>query len=223
MSDPRSRARNLASEYASTDDALGWFDRLYTTAAGDASTIPWADLKPNPHFVDWAETHGLHGDGGRRKALVCGCGLGDDAEALSTIEFDVKAFDISPAAIEWAQKRFAASRVHYIVANVLSPPLDWRKKFDFILEAYTLQVLPPEMQQVAMTSLAQLLAPGGSILLIARGRDDSDPAGQDYRRPLSRADLKTFVESGLREDSFEDFVEDGDPPVRRFRIVYSRA
>jgi SAM-dependent methyltransferase len=223
MSDFRSKARDLASQYASTDDALGWFDRLYTTAGGDAATIPWADLQPNGYFVEWAESHGLSGDDGRRKALVCGCGLGDDAEALSTIGFDVTAFDISPAAIEWAKRRFATSRVSYVVANLLSPPADWIGKFDFILEAYTLQVLPSEMQTAAMKSMARLVAPGGSILLIARGRDEHAPRGLDFRWPLSRVDLKVLKECGLREDSFEDLLEDADPPVRRFRAVYSRA
>ena len=127
MGNARQRVNDLAAEYASRNDALGWFDRLYEVAAGDASTIPWADLAPNSHFVHWAEAHGLNGDDGRRRALVCGCGLGDDAEALSTIGFDVTAFDISAAAIAWAQQRFPQSRVKYVVENLLSPPAEWAR------------------------------------------------------------------------------------------------
>jgi hypothetical protein len=41
-------------------------------------------------------------------------------------------------------------------------------------------------------------------------------------RPLTRAELDQFKERGLREVSFEDFVDDQTPPVRRFHAVYER-
>ncbi|MCC5670705.1 class I SAM-dependent methyltransferase [Nostoc sp. CHAB 5784] len=40
-----------------------------------------------------------------QKALVIGCGLGDDAEAIASLGFEVTAFDISPTAIAWCQER----------------------------------------------------------------------------------------------------------------------
>jgi hypothetical protein len=40
--------------------------------------------------------------------------------------------------------------------------------------------------------------------------------------PLTREELGGFVRAGLEELSFEDFVDDETPPVRRFRAVYHR-
>ena len=52
-----------------------------------------------------------------QKALIIGCGLGDDAEALAKLGFEVTAFDISTSAIAWCQQRFPDSTVNYLVAD----------------------------------------------------------------------------------------------------------
>jgi len=110
--------------------------------------------------------------------LVIGCGLGDDAEELSRRGFDVTAFDVAPTAIVWCRKRFPESPVNYITADILSPRQEWAHTFDFIFEAYTLQSLPDDLQRVAMSNIARMLAPGGCLLVITRGRDDNEaPAG----------------------------------------------
>src|SRR5689334_18900588 len=89
----RARARELAEQYTERGDTLGWFEAFYKEAGGDNEQIPWADLKPNAYFKPWADEVGLKGDG--RKALVVGCGLGDDARFLNDLGFEVSAFDIS--------------------------------------------------------------------------------------------------------------------------------
>ena len=48
------RARALAYEYVSRGEAAGWFEPLYRQAAGDPPAIQRADLRPNPHLVEWA-------------------------------------------------------------------------------------------------------------------------------------------------------------------------
>src|SRR4051812_29493368 len=90
----RERTREIAAEYIERGDALGWFDALYKESAGETGRIPWADLEPNRFLKSWAEGSGLKGNG--RKALVVGCGLGDDAKFLDDLGFKVTAFDISP-------------------------------------------------------------------------------------------------------------------------------
>ncbi|MDP9353879.1 MAG: hypothetical protein M3R02_01090 [Chloroflexota bacterium] len=85
----RDRARALAAESLIRNDPLGWFQPLYAGADGDRAAIPWADLAPNPHLVDWFARTGRRGNGER--ALVVGCGLGDDAEELASQGFDVDA------------------------------------------------------------------------------------------------------------------------------------
>jgi SAM-dependent methyltransferase len=212
--------RRLARESIAQGDAVGWFDALYKGADGRWDQIPWADLSPNPYLVAW-----LASEEGRRcprtPSLVVGCGLGDDAEALASAGFSVTAFDVSATAIEGCHARFPESRVHYAVADALAPPPSWAGGFGLVFESYTLQVLPPPARVAAGRELAQLVAPGGLLLVLCRGRDATDPIGE-LPWPLTREELQAFREHGLSEMSFESFLDDETPPVRRFRALYAR-
>ncbi len=215
----RDRARALAANSLNRDDPLGWFEPLYAGAGGDRTAIPWADWTPNPHVADWFARTGRHGNGER--ALVIGCGLGDDAEDLARRGFDVDAFDISPTAIAWCRRRFPGSLTRYHVTDLLARPATWSAAFGFVLEVYTLQVLPPDLRRSATEQIADAIAPGGTLLVVCRGREpDDDPGRMPW--PLTRADLHEFVNHGLQEQSFEDFFDGEDPPARRFRAVYTR-
>lgn len=155
------------------------------------------------------------------RVLVIGCGLGDDAEVLSRVCSEVVAFDISPTAIAWCQQRFPASEVRYCVEDILCPPSDWQEGFDFVLESYTLQVLPPSVRAEARRKIASFVAPHGRLLVICRGRDDGDDEG-NMPWPLTKEEVQAFADCGLTETQFEDYVDNEKPPVRRFRVEYSR-
>jgi 2-polyprenyl-3-methyl-5-hydroxy-6-metoxy-1,4-benzoquinol methylase len=116
----RARVEEIAREFYKRGDATGWFEALYTEADGDPSKIPWADLEPNPNFAAWLEKHPL--DGAGKKAVVIGCGLGDDAEELARYNFAVTAFDIAPKAIEWAKRIHPDSKVDYQVMDLFNLP-----------------------------------------------------------------------------------------------------
>lgn len=220
MDDKRKAFSLLAGEYLARGDATGWFEALYAKAAGDASVIPWADLTPNEHLIDWL-ARGKLGDS-RGRAMVIGCGLGDDAERLAWLGLDTWAFDISPTSIRWAKQRFPDSPVHYEVADLLALPAKWNHAFDFVLEVYTLQVLPPELSIRAMRAMADLVAPGGRLLVICRGRGEDDPRTTGLHWPPSMADLREFEGAGLETVEAEDFLDRESPPVRRFRVEYRR-
>jgi SAM-dependent methyltransferase len=211
----RKVAREIAQKHLSAGDPLGWFEELYSR--GDTSIIPWVDLMPNPHFVAWLDKHQVSAQG--KRILKVGCGLGDDAEELSLRGFDTTAFDISMAAIEWCHRRFPESKVNYFAADLFEPPSHWIGKFGFVLESYTLQVLPPNLRAEAMARIATFIAPHGTLLVIARGREPTDPEGK-MPWPLTRKELDGFMENGLKEISFEDYVDEEDPPVRRFKVTY---
>ena len=70
-----------------------------------------------------------------------------------------------------------------------------------------------------MRGIAGFVKKGGEILLIARGREENDPEGL-MPWPLTRRELEEFTALGLREKSFEDFLDRESPPVRRFRVSY---
>jgi SAM-dependent methyltransferase len=219
MDSARDNAKHLAKQHLETGRYLDWFEALYTGSGGDVGAIPWAECAVNPGLAAWLERSAVRGSG--RRALVIGCGLGDDAEALAQLGFDVTAFDLAPAAIDWCRRRFPGSRVNHRVANLLEPPEDWSRGFDFVFEAYTLQSLPPDMLPRAIERAADFLAPGGTLLVICRARDAGEPAdGPPW--PLARSDLARFAACGLAESRFEDYMDAENPPVRRFRAQYSR-
>jgi len=216
----RARARELADEFNRKGVPTGWFEPLYQEGEAGKSTVPWANLRPNPRLVEFWNTHPQ--ETARRTALTIGSGLGDDAEQLAAWGLRTTAFDISETAIRASLKRFPNSNVDYVVANLLEPPSRWRRTFNFVFEANTLQVLPAALRPRAIANIAGFLCPGGLLLVIARGREPSDPEGQ-MPWPLIRAELSAFTAAGLEEISFEDFLDledPGDPAVRRFRVLY---
>jgi SAM-dependent methyltransferase len=180
---------------------------------------PGADLTPNPNLVGWSTKQNLVGAG--KTALTIGCGYGDDAEFLAEIGFQVIAFDISPTAIAACKQRFPNTHVSYQVADLLNPPERWMQHYDFVLESYTLQVLPLESRAVAIEKISRFVAPSGELLVIARGREATDPPGA-MPYPLTKTDLEQFEKYGLRCSSFEDYWNNETPPVRRFRVLYQR-
>jgi SAM-dependent methyltransferase len=224
--DPREHVRQLAAEYLERGDQTGWFEALYSEADGNTDIIPWADLEPNKFFKAWAEQRGLKGSG--RKALVVGCGLGDDAHYLHELGFKVTAFDISPTAIEWAKKLYGEMDIRFETADLFQHPTHWRAAgnnrdksggFDFVLEIYTIQPLPMELREKAIYAVASFVAPGGRLVVVCRGRDDNEEAPQ-LPWPLSKKDLSGFTRAGLSQRTFDDFVDDED--TRRFVVEYER-
>ena len=83
---------------AINNDPIGWFDELYDLANRNSSMIPWARMSPNPIMIDWVKENIAGG-----KALIVGCGLGDDAIGLEELGFQVTAFDISEQCINWCR------------------------------------------------------------------------------------------------------------------------
>jgi len=100
----RKRARELAAEFLAKGNPTGWFEALYQEAESGITTVPWADLAPNPHLLDFWQAHPQLS--AHKTAVVVGCGLGDDAEQLIQWGFQTTAFDISETAIRRARQRF---------------------------------------------------------------------------------------------------------------------
>jgi SAM-dependent methyltransferase len=177
------------------------------------------ERRPDPLLVEWLRTFSAAPM--RKRCLVVGCGLGDDAEALASAGFEVTAFDVAPAAIEAVRRRFPRSGVDYLVADILHPPAAWAAAFDLVFDASTLQALPPDTRRAAMRSMATLPAPGGRVLVLCRAREADEPLGEPPW-PLTRDELTVFEEAGLRATSVEIVLDDETPPVRRFRAFFDR-
>lgn len=216
MTEPdRRRARELARESRQRGDPTGWFETLYREAQGDPGAIPWADLAPHPLLEAWLAAHAPPAG---TRAVVVGCGLGDDALALARRGLSVSAFDLSPTAIAWCRARHADAAIEWRVHDLLEPPPPgWAAGFGLVCEAHTLQSLPAELRGRAAAAVAALVAPGGALLVICRARPDGSAEPPDPPWPLSPAELRAwFGAAGLSEESLEERREPGeDPPVAR--------
>ena len=148
-------------------------------------------------------------------ALVVGCGLGDDAELIAGLGYRTLAFDISASAIEAARQRFPRSAVSYRVADLMAAPADWRQAYDLVVESMTLQALPDPPRATAIASLAALVAPGGTLIVFARGRE---PGTVDDGPPwsLTRPEIEAIA-AGQLEVAGIDEVRDSGPSTAAWR------
>ncbi|WDD35987.1 class I SAM-dependent methyltransferase (plasmid) [Nostoc sp. UHCC 0926] len=211
--------QQLATEALEQEQPSAWFEVLYAEAKGDTAKIPWAKLTPHPYLQDWLTNHQPFASG--QKALVIGCGLGDDAEALAHLGFEVTAFDISPTAIAWCQERFPDSTVNYIVADLLAIPPQWHQAFDFVFECRNIQALPLNVRSLIISSVTSVIAPNGTLLLITRVRDtEVEPSGPPWA--LSNSELAQFENLGLCQVEQLVFSESEPLDVKQVRIEYQR-
>ncbi|MBC6481058.1 MAG: class I SAM-dependent methyltransferase [Hormoscilla sp. GM7CHS1pb] len=219
----RQKVRQLSAAAIRRDDPASWFEELYAQARGDYTQVPWAGLTLHPHAQDWFEHYGFP-EGFHdvpRHAVVVGCGLGDDAEALQNWGFQVTAFDISPTAIAWCQQRFPPSSVNYQVADLLCLDSSWHHGFDFVLECRNLQALPLSIRATAIQAVGQLVAEQGTLLAIARLREtEAEPDGPPW--PLSNQELAQLTTQGLTEIRRKMFLVGDDPVVKQLWVEYKR-
>ena len=217
----RARARALAAQAAAAGDETGWFETLYAEAEAGDSVVPWADGDPNPHLIDWAARERLNGSGER--ALVVGCGLGYDAEFLAGLGYAVTGFDVAPTAVERAVRENPGSPVEYVAADLLALPAAWSGAFGLVVEIYTVQPLYGPVRERALAALHGPVAPGGTLLVIARATDDEDPERDPAMMPwaLTRRELD-LAGGPLRPVNVEQFMDDEDPPKLRWRAEFRR-
>src|SRR6478672_6022807 len=170
------------------------FERMYAGAEAGGAKPPWDYGAPRPQLVAWAEAQKLAGGG--REALVVGCGYGADAEYLASLGYRTTGFDFAPTAIAGARRKYPAREVKYLVADVLDLPGEWRRRFDLVVESLTVQSMPPEQHTAAAQSIAALVAPEGTLLVLATTRDErSEVKGPPW--PLTRAELEDFANRDL--------------------------
>ena len=178
------------------DQPSNWFEPLYSSSNKDGEGVPWANMKTHPSFANWLGQNPQDGDG--KLALVVGCGLGDDAIELESLGFNVTAFDVSATAIEYCKKRFPQSKVDFEQADLLEDQSQWQRKFDFVLEIFTVQALPPKYEKELIQNISNFVAPGGQLLVIADvGREQrAFDNGPPWLLTLEHID--SFVSCGLK-------------------------
>lgn len=213
------KIKSLANNALEQENPSSWFEPLYAEAQGNTDQVPWAKNQAHPYLQQWLSTYPPETTG--KSALVIGCGLGDDAELLASLGYQVTAFDISPTAISWCQQRFPQSSVNYLVADLFNLDAHWQNQFDFVFECRTIQALPLNVRSQVVTKIASLVANNGTLLVVTRHRKDHTvPEGPPWA--LSSEELSQFVALGLQEVKCDRFIEGEGVKVEQYRIQYNR-
>ena len=213
------KVKSLAIEARSQQNPSGWFEILYAEARGDSTLVPWAKNMAHPYLQEWLKTN--TSEVKNKSAVVIGCGLGDDAEALANVGYEVTAFDISPTAINWCKQRFPDSSVTYLVADLMDLAPELEQKFDLVYECRNIQALPLEVRTQVIQAIASLVTKDGRLLVITRHREsETIPEGPPWA--LSDIELFKFEQSGLQEINRDYFIMGDEIKVEQLRIEYQR-
>ncbi len=217
LAEVRARLLKLSQTAEAEGEPLRWFEELYSSANRDSDEIPWARMEPHQKMVEWvASNPSVVG-----KALVVGCGLGDDAEWLSVAGFQVTAFDISKSSIDWCNERFPQSKVDYCVADLLTPPEEWNSTFDLIVEIHILQAIPDPIRDEAAIVLPNLLKEGGHLLCIGRLLTERIPGEPAPPWPLTKVWLDGRFHN-LKPCNFNSFINEETPDITRYVASWRR-
>ena len=194
-----------------------WFEPLYAAAEAGEATVPWDSHAASPLLVEW--TAASVSDGRGRRAVVVGCGLGDDAAHIASLGFETVAFDIAPTAVRGARRRFPRSAVEWVVADLLDLPSAWLRAFDLVVEVITVQALPDPPRAAAIAAVSSLVAPGGTLIVVSGARSAGEAVnGPPW--PLTRGEIEAFATGGVEAVRIEDLRGQPEPWARRWRAEF---
>ncbi len=196
--------------------ATEWFETLYHDNKQNHDNIPWARQAVNPMLEDYLNEQKSQ----KGKALVIGCGLGDDAYALNLAGYDVLAIDVSQTALDLAQKRFSESTIRFEKQDIFEMPAKYHEHFDFVFEAFTIQSLPVAFREKMITAIAKTLKPSGKLLLVAHKREH-DFDGPPW--PLTQEEIDLFKMQGLTEIDFKEVHDPSPLSNTRFKVLYQKS
>ena len=191
--------------------ASAWFDELYQENKDRHENIPWAKQAVNPLLQSYLDEEDVH----QGKALVIGCGLGDDAMALTEAGYDVTAIDVSQTALDLAQARFPNADIDFKKQDIF----EYEEKFDFVFEAFTIQSLPITFREKMVKAVANTVAKDGRLLLVAHKREEMFD-GPPW--PLTQEEVNLFKAEGLTELSHEIHTEESKISDTRFKVLFKK-
>jgi 2-polyprenyl-3-methyl-5-hydroxy-6-metoxy-1,4-benzoquinol methylase len=170
--------------------------------------------------VQWAQAQGLTGRG--QRAIVVGCGLGSDAEYIAGLGYDTVAFDVAETAVRVARQRHLGTSVDYGAADLLDPPVEWLRSFDLVVEIITVQALPEPPRRTATVNVGRLVAPGGTLIVIAARAEQTGAQLKGPPWPLTREEIDAFTTDGLSPVVVEELSDPRPPNGRRWRAEFWR-
>jgi SAM-dependent methyltransferase len=167
-----------------TTPPTGW-DSAYEAG----SRPPWDIGRPQPAFVRLADGGLLSG-----RVLDAGCGTGEHALLAAARGADAVGVDVSPRAIERARRKGGERglTVRFEVADALSLG-ELGLTFDTVIDSGLFHVFDDADRARYVTSLAAVLAPGGTCYLMCFS--DRQPGTTGPRR-VRQEELRTAFSDG---------------------------
>jgi cyclopropane fatty-acyl-phospholipid synthase-like methyltransferase len=189
----------------------GWDERYQQQAV---ETMPWFYPELDDDLKQALDRLGLRGG----SALDLGTGPGTQAMQLAQRGFDVTAADISEAAMRLAHEKAEAQELSItwqqddILASQLAGP------FDLIFDRGCFHVLPPERRPDYVSTVADLLKPGGYFFLKCFSHLQPGTQGPSRFTPEQ---IRAIFDSQLQVQSIEETVYQGtlDPLPRALFCV----
>ena len=179
------------------DTPNDWFETLYSNSNDSGSGVPWANMAAHPTFKKWIDKCAILEN--EKTALVVGCGLGDDAIELEAKGYKVTAFDVSESAIELCKKRFPTSKIKFIKADLIEGVSEWYKKFDLVLEIFTIQALPPKYEEVLIKNISDFVTDNGQLVLITEVQSQKRIYENGPPWLLNHNYIESFERHGLKQ------------------------
>jgi cyclopropane fatty-acyl-phospholipid synthase-like methyltransferase len=153
---------------------------------------PWDIGRPQQAYVELEQAGKIQGS-----VLDVGCGTGEHALYLAQRGHEAWGIDSSPTAIQKAQDKAAPRGVNatFQVADALHLEALGRT-FETVIDSGLFHVFSDEARPLFVTSLAQVLQPGGTyyLLCFSDQQPDSDPGP----RRVSQAEIIATFQQGWR-------------------------
>ncbi|NQY20202.1 MAG: methyltransferase domain-containing protein [Campylobacteraceae bacterium] len=211
--------KKMVKEHQQNDEPTSWCNSIYEDVKGDYTKVFWSDLESNPYLLEYISNNKAEG----KKAIVVGCGVGDDAFSLSEAGYKVTAFDISSAAIDLCKKRYENSKIDFLVADLFDYPISWFEDYDLVYECNTIQVLAGKYRILAREKISSLLKKDASVLVSCRSRREGQQEN-DIPKPLDKKEINEFVHKDkLKEVFFVSYYDTQEPPICHFFAEYKKS
>ena len=140
------------------------YDDRYRQVHG--ADLQWFADSPSPIVGEILERCKIEG-----KILEIGCGEGRDAKYLLDRGYDVLATDVSPAAVDYARKRFPQYAERFRVLDCLTGSAG--EKFDFIYAVAVVHMLVPDADRDGFYRfIREHLTDGGAALICTMGNGE---------------------------------------------------
>ena len=137
------------------------YDDRYRQVHGE--NLQWFADSPSPIVGEIIDRFSIGG-----QMLEIGCGEGRDGGWLMERGFDMLATDVSPAAIDYARKRFPEFADRFQILDCLTERMG--EKFDFIYAVAVVHMLVPDEDRDGFYRfIRNHLAPGGKALICSMG------------------------------------------------------